>query len=152
MSLETLSDEKSGTDTQMALQDKWHQPTVTAEHFEGVVKTMNAYFDLLYFCDLTLFDRVFHPKAIYATADEQPLLHRTMETYRSVLAQREAPASRQEPRRDAIDDVQFAGENTAFVRARCTIGKTDFVDFLTLVRVQNEWKIMAKIFQIMEKN
>lgn len=124
---------------------------VTGEKFSQIVDVIGRYFDLLYYCDLTLFDRVFHPNAIYATADEAPMLYRDMLTYREVLANREPPAARQEPRRDAIDDVQFAGDNTAFVRARCTIGATDFVDFLTLVRAENEWKIIAKVFQIVEK-
>ena len=42
----------------------------------GVV--LRDYFDALYFCDVAKLQRVFHPKAIYATADESPLLYRTM--------------------------------------------------------------------------
>eukprot|EP00903_Cladosiphon_okamuranus_P001095 g1093.t1 len=62
------------------------------------------------------------------------------------------PATRQtlqeEERRDVIDEIQFAGDNTAFARVRCSIGDSDFTDFLTFVREDGTWKIMAKIFQI----
>lgn len=116
--------------------------------FEDVSAVLGDYFDALYFCDLETLGRVFHPLAIYATADETPFLHRTMAEYFPVVAARQSPASRGEPRRDHIDQIQFAGLNTAFARVRCSIGAKDFVDFLTLVRVDDQWRIIAKVFQI----
>jgi Putative lumazine-binding len=109
---------------------------------------ISDYFEALYQCDTDLLQKVFHPKAVYATADETPLLHRTMAEYVPVVAARVPPASRGEERRDAIDDIQLAGDNTAFARVRCSIGDNDFVDFLTFVRDDGRWQIMSKIFQI----
>lgn len=119
--------------------------------FNEVSALLQTYFDALYFCDTEKLARAFHPKAIYATADETPLLHRTMEDYFPVVAARISPASRGEPRKDAIDSIAFAGANTAFAQVRCAIGSRDFVDFLTLVKTGGEWRIMAKIFQIIER-
>lgn len=113
-----------------------------------VQSVLADYFDALYHCDTELLTKVFHEKAVYATADETPLLHRTMADYVPVVARRQSPASRGEARRDVIDEIQFAGDNTAFARVRCSIGASDFTDFLTLVREDGDWKIMAKIFQI----
>jgi len=115
---------------------------------EELQSVISDYFDALYHCDTELLERVFHEKAVYATADETPLLHRTMAEYVPVVAKRESPASRGEARRDAIDEIQLAGDNTAFARVRCSIGTKDFTDFLTFVREDGNWKIMAKIFQI----
>lgn len=109
------------------------------------------YFDALYFCDTAKLQKVFHPKAIYATADETPLLYRTMAEYVPVVAARQSPASRGEARRDFIDTIELAGENTALARVRCSIGSRDFVDFLTLVRTDGRWQIIAKVFQIVER-
>ena len=114
----------------------------------GVVQ---AYFDGLYHADVERLEIVFHPKAIYATADETPLLYRTMDEYFPVVAKRESPASRNEPRRDVIESIEFAGANTAFARLRCSIGTKDFIDFLTLVRTDGTWRIMAKIFHMAER-
>jgi hypothetical protein len=119
--------------------------------FEEVGVVLQDYFDALYFCDVEKLQRVFHPAAIYATADETPFLHRSMSEYVPVVAARQSPASRNEARRDHIDSIEFAGDNTAFARVRCSIGRRDFVDFLTLVRVDATWRIIAKVFQIIER-
>lgn len=119
--------------------------------FEDISAVLRDYFDALYFCDVEKLQRVFHPAAIYATADETPFLHRTMAEYVPVVAARQSPASRNEARRDNIDSIEFAGDNTAFARVRCSIGPRDFVDFLTFVRVDETWRIIAKVFQIIER-
>ena len=119
--------------------------------FSTVTGVLKTYFDGLYHADTERLAAAFHPQAIYATADETPLLYRTMSEYFSVVAKRESPASRGEPRRDVIDAIEFAGENTAFARVRCSIGTRDFVDLLTLVQTDGVWRIMAKVFQIIER-
>lgn len=119
--------------------------------FAAVTDVLETYFDGLYHADTDRLAIAFHPKAIYATADETPLLYRTMDDYFPVVAKRVSPASRDEPRRDVIDSIEFAGKNTAFARVRCSIGNKDFVDFLTLVRTDGAWRIIAKIFQITER-
>ncbi len=119
--------------------------------FAAVTGVLETYFDGLYHSDIERLGNAFHPKAIYATADETPLLYRTMDEYFLVVAKRVSPASHDEPRRDMIESIEFAGANTAFARVRCSIGTKDFVDFLTLVRSDGAWRIMAKIFQITER-
>ncbi|MGC1497732.1 MAG: nuclear transport factor 2 family protein [Sulfitobacter sp.] len=119
--------------------------------FAAVAGVLETYFDGLYYADIKRLGTVFHPKAIYATADETPLLYRTMDEYFPVVARRVSPASRDEPRCDVIESIDFAGENTAFARVRCSIGTKDFIDFLTLVRTDGAWRIMSKIFQITER-
>ena len=119
--------------------------------FDAVTGVLEIYFDGLYHADIGRLAIVFHPKAIYATADEIPLLYRTMDEYFQVVEKRESPASRAEPRRDVINAIEFAGENTAFARVCCSIGSRDFVDFLTLVRTDGVWQIIAKVFQFTER-
>ncbi|WP_269716068.1 nuclear transport factor 2 family protein [Caulobacter sp. NIBR2454] len=124
---------------------------MTAAAFAEISEVLADYFDGLHHCDVEKLASVFHPKALYATADETPLLHRTMDEYLPVVAARQSPASRGEPRRDHIDEIQLAGDNTAHARVRCSIGDRDFVDFLSLVRTDGQWRIIAKIFQIIER-
>lgn len=121
-------------------------------HFEQVQALLRDYFDALYRCDVDLLSRVFHPRAIYATADEAPPLLRSMEEYFPVVAARQSPASRGETRRDVIDAIEFAGENTAIARVRCSIGDRDFVDFLSIIRCDDGWRIIAKVFQIVARD
>jgi hypothetical protein len=118
---------------------------------EAIAAVLADYFDALYQCDIGKLEGVFHPLAIYATADETPFLYRTMTDYLAVVATRQSPASRNEARRDHVDAIELAGDNTAFARVRCSIGSRDFVDFLSLVRVDGRWQIIAKVFQIIER-
>ena len=115
---------------------------------EDVVRT---YFDGLFFADVNRLASVFHPRAVYATADETPALIRSMDEYFRVVADRRSPASRGETRRDQVDSIEFAGPNTALARVRCSIADRDFVDLLSLVRVDDRWQIIAKVFQINER-
>lgn len=119
--------------------------------FSDIIQVLHNYFDTLYYCDLDKFDDVFHEHALYATADETPPLFRNMTEYRRVMTERTSPASRNEVRKDIIDNIELAGDNTASVRVRCSIGSRDFTDFLTLVKINGQWKIIAKVFQITEK-
>lgn len=113
-----------------------------------VTNLLGSYFDALYESDEQKMAGIFHTNGVYATADESPLLYRDKETYLSVLSKRESPRSRGEARRDVIDSVEFAGKNTARAKVRCSIGTNDFVDYLTLVKDQGRWQIIAKVFQI----
>ena len=83
-----------------------------------IADVIQDYFDALYFCDVDKLQRVFHPKAIYATADETPLLYRTMDEYIPVVAARQSPASRNEPRRDHIDAIDLAGSTSELPKIR----------------------------------
>lgn len=115
---------------------------------QDIERLLQAYFDGLYHCDVDMLASVFHPRAVYATADETPMLIRSMEEYFPVIAARQSPAARKEVRRDHIDSIDLAGANTAMARVRCRIGDRDFVDFLSLVRDGGKWRIIAKVFQV----
>ncbi len=120
--------------------------------FAAVQAVLQTYFDGLYYSDTRRLDAVFHRRAIYATGDETPALYRSMEEYLPIVAERQAPASRAEARQDVIDAIEFAGNNTALARVRCAIGRRRYVDFLTLVREQGRWQIIAKVFQIIDQD
>lgn len=120
--------------------------------FHAIHTLLSDYLDALYDSDADKLVRIFHPLAIYVSADETPLLYRGVGDYLQVVAARQSPASRGEVRRDHIDRIELAGENTGMARVRCSIGQRDFVDLLTLVRTEGQWRIMAKVFQITERS
>ena len=73
--------------------------------FAAVTGVIETYYDGLYHADPDRLAEAFHPQAIYATADETPLLYRTMDEYFQVVEKRESPASRKEIRHDVIDAI-----------------------------------------------
>jgi len=111
-----------------------------------IARALQDYFDGLYRSDTRLLARIFHPKAVYACATSGELVHLTMAEYFPVVDKRPPPARRDEPRQDAIVSIELAGASTAFVHARCAIGPMRFTDFLTLVRLDGQWRILAKVF------
>lgn len=120
--------------------------TPAANDFAGVAALMADYFDGLHHSDAVRLGRVFHPQAVYACATEGRLTHLTMDAYLPIVAGRPSPASRGEARRDEIVGITFAGPVTALVQARCAIGPKYFTDFLSLVKLDGEWRIIAKTF------
>jgi hypothetical protein len=116
------------------------EPTTT------IADVLQAYFDGLYTSDVTILARVFHPRAIYATATSGDLLRYTMDEYFPIVAAREAPAARGEVRRDAILAIDVVGPDAALAKVECAIGDRFFTDLLTLVHVDGRWQIIAKVF------
>jgi putative lumazine-binding protein len=114
--------------------------------FNEVTDVLASYFDGLYYSDASLLERAFHPKAHYACATEGALAYHTMETYLPIVAARPSPASRGEARTDEVVAITFAGPVTAFVQARCAIGPKNFTDFLTLIQLDGQWRIISKVF------
>ena len=128
-----------------------HPEHAPGENPGDIESVLNTYFDAIYEADHSKMAAIFHARGIYATADESPTLIRDLPTYLDVLAARESPASRGEPRRDVIESIELAGDNTARAQVRCSIGSRDFVDYLTLVREAGRWQIIAKVFQVIEE-
>lgn len=114
--------------------------------YAAVVHVMAEYFDGLYYGDTAWLARVFHPQAHYVSPTEDSLIYRTMTDYFSVVDNRPSPASRGEARNDRIVSIEFGGPALAFVRAECSIGAKFFTDFLTLIRVDDRWQIISKVF------
>lgn len=114
--------------------------------FTAITAAMTDYFDGLYFGDTARLRRVFHPKAQYVCASDGSLTQLSIDAYFPIVDARPSPASRSEPRADRILSIEFAGPVTAFVRAECAIGPKRFTDFLSFIRLEDEWRIIAKVF------
>lgn len=111
---------------------------------------MGHYFDGLYHGDVVLLAQVFHPQAIYATASGDELLRLDLDDYLLRVQQRPTPASQGHHRTDQIVSIDMAGPVTAVVRAQCSIPGRAFIDLLTLVKVDQRWQIISKVFDFTE--
>ena len=116
------------------------------DRFAEVAQVLKTYFDGLYHSDTSRLAEVFHPLAHYVCAVDGGPLHLSMEQYFPIVDRRPLPASRDEPRRDRIVAIEFAGPVTAFARVECAIGPKFFTDFLTLIHVDGAWRIISKVF------
>jgi len=111
-----------------------------------IVELLHNYFDALYECDTGKLAEVFHDKALYGCIENGKLLTRDMQTYFPVVRQRVSSLSKGERRRDKIDTIDMAGSNTAMAKVHCAIGERYFTDYLSLLKISGEWKIISKVF------
>ena len=107
---------------------------------------LQDYFDGLHFSDAVRLGRVFHASAMYACATSGTLQQLDMAAYLPMVAARPSPASLGQAREDEIASIEMAGPVTALARVHCTIAPKRFTDLLTLVRLDGEWRILAKVF------
>ncbi|TWO64897.1 nuclear transport factor 2 family protein [Caenimonas sedimenti] len=117
-----------------------------ASGFAEVSALLAEYFDGLHHSDSARLARVFHPEAHYFTATGGTLVHLDMARYLPIVEARPSPASRGEARSDRILAIEFAGPVTAFAKVNCSIAPRQFTDFLTLLKVDGAWRIVAKVF------
>lgn len=115
--------------------------------FEEVVQVLRHYLDGLYESDTTVLRRVFHREAHYYSATNGTLLHLDMDQYFPIVDQRPSPASQGHVRTDRILSIEFAGPTTAFAKVECSFPSKLFTDFLTLVKLNGRWQIVAKVFE-----
>jgi hypothetical protein len=114
--------------------------------YAEIVDALARYFDGLHRSDTGRLRSVFHPRASYVCATEGSLTCLTMDEYFPIVDRRPSPASRGEERSDRIVSIEFAGPVTAFARVECAIGPKRFTDFLSFVRLDGRWQIIAKVF------
>ncbi|GJL51920.1 MAG: hypothetical protein NPIRA01_31470 [Nitrospirales bacterium] len=51
-----------------------------------------------------------------------------------------------EPYGYTLESIEFAGAMTVSVRMRSSMLGKDFIDFLSLIRVADKWRIISKVF------
>ena len=59
--------------------------------------------------------------------------------------------SRDLPRRDWVVQIDRSGPNTAFAKVQCQIPPRYFTDYLTLLKVDGRWQVIAKAFHTVTK-
>jgi hypothetical protein len=115
--------------------------------FEEVVQVLNQYLEGLHTSDTAILRRVFHSEAHYYCATDGTLLHLDMDRYFPIVDRRPSPASQGHARAERILGIEFAGPVTAFAKLECSIPPKFFTDFLTLVKLDGRWQIVAKVFE-----
>lgn len=120
--------------------------------YKDVLSVLEQYLDGLYRCDARLLGTIFHPDARYATTTGDECLFWSMDHYLPIVAARESPESRGEARDGKVLTVSFAGPNAAMACVQGSIENKFFTDFISLVRLENRWKIVAKVFDYVVKD
>lgn len=112
---------------------------------EAVMAAVEEYCQGVFQGDIALLRKVFHPKAaLFAEVRGQPY-HRVLDDYLVVVANRESPKARGEPFRMKPITIEVTHE-IAFAKVCSPMYDYHYVDYLSFVRLDGEWRIVNKLF------
>ena len=121
---------------------------VRAATEEAIRNTVQAYFDGVTKHDVARLDAAFHPDAHIATRNAKGGLFRTSyEEWRKFTAD---PAGDATGRVNRIVDIKMNG-NAAVVTTVLDWPGVRYVDYLSMVKIENDWKIMSKVWNTERK-
>jgi hypothetical protein len=114
---------------------------------DAIQTTLQTYFDVMYECDMTKFDEVFHPACSLFTAEGGSLVIKPYANYRQEMQVRTPPRSRGQSRAlETIVKLDMLSPEIALAQVRVQIHEKLFVDNLNLIRVDGRWMVVAKIY------
>ena len=114
-----------------------------------ILNLIGRYFDLLQTCDVSGFDRVFHPAATLQTVGPSGHVLLSSDQYKDILRKRaSSPPSNGTTGNGRILFVDSASPTTALAKVTATINGADYIDYLSLIRADDEWLIAAKTYSI----
>ena len=111
---------------------------------------MTRYFDGLYHCDPSVLRTVFHENLSYVNANAGQHEFLGLEAYMERIEKRPSPASRNELREAEIEKITLKGREMGFVSARAIMLGRDYHDLLTIIRTDDGWRVLNKVFTYIE--
>jgi len=113
----------------------------------AITKLLDDYFDVLYFQDMNLFDKVFHQDCVLHSAQGGTLSVRPYGPYREAVANRQAPAQTGDARNDVVLMFDQISPTLALVKAQLELFGGVMQDYLNIVFLDGQWWVMAKMWE-----
>lgn len=115
------------------------------DNHAAVLSVVDAYCKGVFTGDVELLRSVFHPKAaLFAEVRGQPY-YRPLAEYLAVVAARQSPEVLGEPFGMKPLAVEVTHE-IALAKVHCPMFDYNYIDYLSLVRWDGEWRIVNKVF------
>ena len=112
-----------------------------------IATLIDDYFDVIWAQDLVLFDRVFHFNSCLYSGQGQELVVRPYAVYREIVANRVSPRDSGNVRADSVLLFDQVSPTLAMVRVQLQMFGGVMQDYLNLVKLDNRWVIMAKMYE-----
>ena len=117
---------------------------------EAITKTLETYFDALHEGDVGKVRAVFHSAAHLYSGTDGNFVDMPLENYVNLISGRPSPKSQSAPRTGTVVLMDQSGPNSALAKVTLSVGSRNFTDYVTLLRVDGEWKIIAKAYHFTE--
>lgn len=112
--------------------------------YNEISNALQAYFDGFYDSDVATLKRIFHPNAHLYSAADGPLVDDDMDAVYARVEARTAPSSLGQPRMDKILSIDKSGPESALAKVQIAIGDRFYTDYLTMLKVDGDWRIISK--------
>jgi protease I len=116
-----------------------------ASDFDLIARTVQLYFEGMYYSDVEKLKKAFHPNAVLHGYIEGELIHLPLDGWLERVKCVPAPAESGEAYDMRIVSIDVTGRVAAVKVADLYIGRR-FTDYLSLVKVEDNWVIVDKIF------
>ena len=121
-----------------------------ASDFNLIARAVQLYFEGMYHSDVEKLKKAFHPKAVLHGYIEGELIHLPLDGWLERVKGVTAPAESGEAYDMRIVSIDVTGMVAAVKVADLYIGRR-FTDYLSLVKVEDNWVIVDKIFHYDQK-
>ncbi len=118
-----------------------------------IEKVLQVYFDGLYEGDSKKLGTAFHPAShLYSVDAEGKAADLPRTDWLKWVETRESAKKKGSERRDRIVSIDFSGPMTAFAKVECQLPPRYFTDYLTLLKIDGRWQVIAKAFHTVTKD
>ena len=113
--------------------------------------TIQTYYDSMYFSDGSLVRKIFHQDAKITGYLNKKLLRQSVEDFVSFV-ENQKPSPKEKEDKIILEILSLdIGKTTAVAKVRDNYIGMIFIDTLSLIKVENNWQIYNKLFEVDEK-
>lgn len=113
---------------------------------QELTEALQLYFNLMYDCDVSHFERVFAATAQLHGFREGQMNCWPAAQYKQVLAGRTSPKALGAPREEQIILLDFSAPTQALAKVRVRINDMVFVDYLSYHKIDERWLVTSKAY------
>jgi len=107
-----------------------------------------TYLDGLYEGDVKKIGAAFHEVShLYSVGEGGAVNDLPRAKWLEMVAGRKSPKANGLSRTDRIVSIDFAGPESAMVKVECSVHPRYFTDYLSLLKLKDGWRIVAKSFR-----
>ncbi len=115
--------------------------------FDEIADALIDYFDGVHEGDVAKLAKVFLPAAHLYSSMKGETLDRPLALFLDMMCSRPSAASQGAERHDRIISIDFSGPTTAMVKVELAIPPKFFTDYLTMLMIDGQWRIVSKTYE-----
>ena len=115
---------------------------------EKIEQTIQTYYNSMYFSDGSLVRKIFHQDAKITGYLNKKLLRQSVEDFASFV-ENQKPSPKEKEDKIILQILSLdIGKTTAVAKVRDNYIGMIFIDTLSLIKVENNWQIYSKLFEV----